>query len=68
MFLFPRVYLSEQNKLGKLPRQHKAQIGDAESDHGRPARVPRPGEKTNTKERGGGDNRVVGWRGYEKMH
>lgn len=34
------VYLSEQHKLGKLPRQHEAQVGDAQGDHGCPARVP----------------------------
>lgn len=37
-----RVYLSEQHKLGKLPRQHEAQVGDAQGDHGRPARILLP--------------------------
>lgn len=37
-----RVYLSEQHKLGKLPRQHEAQVGDAKGDHGRPAGVLLP--------------------------
>lgn len=37
-----RVYLSEQHKLGKLPRQHEAQVGDAQGDHGRPAGVLLP--------------------------
>lgn len=39
-----RVYLSEQHKLGELPGQHEAQGGDAQGDHGGPARVPRSGE------------------------
>ena len=46
------VYLSEQHKLGKLPRQHEAHIGDAESDHGRPAQVPCPVERRDTTRRG----------------
>lgn len=37
-----RVYLSEQHKLGKLPRQHEAQVGDAQGDNGRPAWVLLP--------------------------
>lgn len=57
MFLSLSVYLSEQHKLGELPRQHKAQIGDAQSDHGRPARAPCPGERRETEE--GRENRVV---------
>lgn len=68
MFLLLCVYLSEQNKLGKLPGQHKAHIGDAQSNHGRSARVPRPGEKTDTKDTGKKkDNRAVWlWVGEDK--
>lgn len=50
MFLLLSVYLSEQHKLGELPRQHKAQVGDAQSDHGCPARIPCPGERRETEE------------------
>lgn len=39
------VYLSEQHKLGKLPGQHKAQIGYAQGDQGCPARAPCPEER-----------------------
>lgn len=39
-------YLSEQHKLGKLPRQHEAQIWDAQSYQGRPAQISCPAERS----------------------
>lgn len=56
------VHLSEQHKLGKLPRQHEAQVGDAQGDHGCPARVPlsvtQTEENMNQRSDGG---RAGGW-------
>lgn len=37
-------YLSEQHKLGELPRQHEAQVGHAQRHHGGSARLPGAGE------------------------
>lgn len=45
------IYLSEQHELGELPRQHEAQGGDAQGDHGCPARVPCSGGRRETEMR-----------------
>lgn len=57
MFLLLFVYLSEQHKLGELPRQHEAQGGDAQGDHGCPARVPRSSERREME--GGGEKNEI---------
>lgn len=41
----PLLYLSEQHKLGELPRQHKAHVGDAQSNQSCPARAACSGGK-----------------------
>lgn len=49
------VYLCEQHELGELPRQHEAQSRDAQSKHGRPARVASPGARERQRRGGGGE-------------